>query len=344
MSTTVSYVNDTNAIFGSAAFDDPPTRAKGAAQGEEGDEQQLSETLFGEDGLDFFDLLDIINPLQHIPVISTLYRRLTGDELAAGPRVLGGALYGGPIGAASSLVNAIVEGQTGKDIGEHAAAWLVDEPNAGLVDVVQLPTEANFVTAAGQAAKPAPAAYSYRPFNPEQTAAYDLLNADQTASLLSPPETVEALAPIPAAAPPVRRAAPDLGSLGAVRRAPSLAPTPAVSTAPLPAPTVGPQASAVPAASGAIPTTAPTTVNTAATRLAETQQQANVFAAADYRDRLAEASQRRAEATVIAARPAGSLAKEGGWFSEVMTSALDKYKVGAGLGQTPPVPQVNLLN
>lgn len=344
MSSTVSYVNDTNAIFGSAAFDDPPTRAKGAAQDEEGGEQQLSETLFGDDGLDFFDFLDIINPLQHIPVISTLYRRLTGDELAAAPRVLGGALYGGPIGAASSLVNAIVEGQTGKDIGEHAVAWMVDEPTAGLVDVAQLPAEANFITAAGQAAKPAPAAYSYGAFNPEQTAAYDLLNTDQTASLMPPPVTVEALAPITAAAPPVRQAAPDLGSLGPIRLTPSAASTPTVNAAPLPAPTVGPQASAIPAASTAIPTTASTTVETAASSLAETQQQANVFAAVDYRDRLAEASRRRAEATVIAARPAGSLAKEGGWFSEVMTSALDKYNAGAGLGQTPSVPQVNLLN
>ena len=242
------------------------------------------------------------------------------------------------------MVNAIVEGQTGKDIGEHAVAWLVDEPNAGLVDVAQLPTEANFVTAAGQAAKPAPAAYSYSVLNTEQTAAYDLLNADQTASLMPPPVTVEALAPITAAAPPVRRAAPDLGSLGPIRQAPRAAPTPTVNTAPPLALTVSPQASAVPAASGAIPTTASNAAEAAATSLAETQQQANVFAAVDYRDRLAEASRRRAEATVIAARPASSLAKEGGWFSEVMTTALDKYHAGAGLGQTPAVPQVNLLN
>src|SRR5262245_34046554 len=27
-------------------------------------------------------LIDIVNPLQHIPVISTLYRRITGDEIS----------------------------------------------------------------------------------------------------------------------------------------------------------------------------------------------------------------------------------------------------------------------
>ena len=42
-------------------------------------------TLFGEDGFTFADFLDIINPLQHIPVLSTLYRHLTGDTIDAAP-------------------------------------------------------------------------------------------------------------------------------------------------------------------------------------------------------------------------------------------------------------------
>ena len=37
--------------------------------------------FFGKDGFTFFDFLDVINPLQHIPVVSTLYRSLTGDEI-----------------------------------------------------------------------------------------------------------------------------------------------------------------------------------------------------------------------------------------------------------------------
>ncbi|MBT5013959.1 MAG: hypothetical protein HON02_05865, partial [Rhodospirillaceae bacterium] len=35
---------------------------------------------FGADGFTFLDFLDIINPLQHIPVVGSLYRDMTGDE------------------------------------------------------------------------------------------------------------------------------------------------------------------------------------------------------------------------------------------------------------------------
>lgn len=87
-------------------------------------------SLWGEDGFTFGDLLDIVNPLQHIPGISQLYRELTGDEIAYGPRVMGGALFGGVIGLVAALVNVIVDDETGKDIGEHAVAMLFggDDP------------------------------------------------------------------------------------------------------------------------------------------------------------------------------------------------------------------------
>ena len=49
--------------------------------------------LFGKDGFTFLDFLDIINPLQHFPVIGTLYRELTGDTFDPGSRVLGSTLF-----------------------------------------------------------------------------------------------------------------------------------------------------------------------------------------------------------------------------------------------------------
>ena len=85
---------------------------------------------FGDYGLTFWDFLDIINPLQHIPVISTLYRSITGDEIDPAAKIAGGALYGGPIGAIASLIGVAVEHGTGKDIGEHALAMVRDEPAA----------------------------------------------------------------------------------------------------------------------------------------------------------------------------------------------------------------------
>lgn len=72
-------------------------------------------------------VIDVINPLQHIPFISTAYRELTRDKLHPLSGIIGGALYGGPIGAVSGTINAIAKMQTGQDIGQHALA--VFKPN-----------------------------------------------------------------------------------------------------------------------------------------------------------------------------------------------------------------------
>ena len=89
------------------------------------------ETAFwGEDGFDFGDLLDLVNPLQHLPIVSTLYREITGDTIAPGPRLLGGAVFGGPLGMASAMVNLAIEAATGRDIGANAVALFDREPPA----------------------------------------------------------------------------------------------------------------------------------------------------------------------------------------------------------------------
>mgnify|MGYP003644501364 FL=1 len=65
---------------------------------------------FGDDGLTFADVIDIVNPLQHIPILSTFYRKLTGDTIDPAIRIAGGALFGGPLGAlASTLAVAVNE-------------------------------------------------------------------------------------------------------------------------------------------------------------------------------------------------------------------------------------------
>jgi len=87
---------------------------------------------FGADGFTFDDFIDIINPLQHIPIVSTLYRQMTGDQIDPGSRVGGGTLFGGPIGLVSSVINVIVDETTGKDVGEHVLALLEGEENAGV--------------------------------------------------------------------------------------------------------------------------------------------------------------------------------------------------------------------
>jgi len=90
---------------------------------------------FGEDGLTFADFLDIINPLQHIPVISSIYRHLTGDEIDPASRLAGGTLFGGPIGLVAAVINVGIEQETGQDVGEHVIAMMQDT-DADQLDVL----------------------------------------------------------------------------------------------------------------------------------------------------------------------------------------------------------------
>lgn len=98
-----------------------------ALKSETVDGEETDFTLFGDDGFGFDDFLDIINPLQHIPVISSLYRELTGDEISPGSRIIGGGVFGGAIGVATSVINTAIEASTGKDAGEHVISLFQDE-------------------------------------------------------------------------------------------------------------------------------------------------------------------------------------------------------------------------
>lgn len=77
-----------------------------------------------EESFQFADVVDIVNPLQHLPVVSMIYREITGDKLHPMAQIIGGAIYGGPVGAVVGTVNAISQVQTGKDIGEQALSFV----------------------------------------------------------------------------------------------------------------------------------------------------------------------------------------------------------------------------
>jgi hypothetical protein len=75
-------------------------------------------------GSTFGAILDTINPLQHIPIVSNLYRAATGTSISAVSQIAGDTLFGGLVGGAiSSLVSSVadvaVKGVTGKGISEH---------------------------------------------------------------------------------------------------------------------------------------------------------------------------------------------------------------------------------
>lgn len=86
--------------------------------------QNKQKTWTDGDSASFKDVLAIINPLQHIPIVGTIYRAITGDQIAAMPSIIGGALFGGPVGFALSLADNAIKSETGKNVGETVVAGL----------------------------------------------------------------------------------------------------------------------------------------------------------------------------------------------------------------------------
>lgn len=95
----------------------PSSTAAGAAPG---------AAASDDDSFGFDDLLDVVNPLQHIPVVSTLYRAITGDTIKTGPKIAGDTLYGGLTGLAGSVADTIFEKLTGKSVGDTVLAYVED--------------------------------------------------------------------------------------------------------------------------------------------------------------------------------------------------------------------------
>jgi len=102
-------------------------------------------TLWEKKEFGFGDFVDIINPLQHIPIVATIYRNMTGDKIGFAPRVIGGAIWGRIGGFVSGIVNAVVEWMSGKDIGDHIFSALFGKP-IGSVDQTVVAQPVNPVT------------------------------------------------------------------------------------------------------------------------------------------------------------------------------------------------------
>ena len=56
----------------------------------------------------FSDVLKALNPLQHVPVVGTIYRAATGDAIPAPLQILGAGIFGGPIGILGAAVMSFV--------------------------------------------------------------------------------------------------------------------------------------------------------------------------------------------------------------------------------------------
>ncbi|MGP1254015.1 MAG: hypothetical protein ACTS10_06365 [Kiloniellales bacterium] len=94
---------------------------------------QVSRARGGAEEPDFSfgDLLDVLNPLHHIPVVGNLYRELTGDEIGGTARIIGGGLYGGAFGMIGAAFNQIFDDATGRDMAETALAVVTGQDLGG---------------------------------------------------------------------------------------------------------------------------------------------------------------------------------------------------------------------
>lgn len=86
-----------------------------------------NSTLTQSQTMSFWDFLDILNPLQHLPFIGPIYRELSGDEMTGTARVLGGALYGGPVGLATGVADAVIHQETGQYVGSHVMTAMLGD-------------------------------------------------------------------------------------------------------------------------------------------------------------------------------------------------------------------------
>ncbi|HEY4113042.1 MAG TPA: hypothetical protein VGM17_03185 [Rhizomicrobium sp.] len=110
-----------------------------------------------DDGLSFDDLLDVVNPLQHFPIVSTLYRHYAHDEIKPLPKIAGDALYGGLPGLISSVADFAFEKITGKNFGDTVLAMITgddDKTTAVAANTASSPTQKPSAVAAKSLATP----------------------------------------------------------------------------------------------------------------------------------------------------------------------------------------------
>ena len=94
--------------------------AMAGSQGQDVLSYKAQEDGQTSDQFGFRDLLDMVNPLHHVPVVGHVYRELTGDEIKPIARIVGGAAFSGPIGVASALIDTVVTEETGTSMAGNA--------------------------------------------------------------------------------------------------------------------------------------------------------------------------------------------------------------------------------
>ncbi len=244
-------------------------------------------------GGDFFrHLLDVINPLQHIPVISTIYRAITGDEISPAAKLAGGTLFGGPIGAAAALASIAVESTTGRDVGEHMMAAIIGDDDVP----DDPPQQAALAGVAPAETAPQPQVQQQRPLD---TIIWNGLRRQPVAASVTPTPTAATAPATKSTAVATTVPSPSTAAAtNGLTTAPSLTADPTPSPAPSPTPNAAPGPTPGPTLAGTTPSAAWLTT---ALAQAETLEAANA----------------RGDTSV---RP-----EPQPWIADAMMQALDQY-------------------
>jgi hypothetical protein len=135
--------------------------------------QQVAKPAPVEHHWSFHEVLSALNPLQYLPVIGTIYRAVTGDQIPDELRRIGSlvvsGLLGGPIGVAINLAVMAAEKITGIDL-DHTGQMLLTG-NAPAGHPANTPAHALAPVARTQAPAPS-AAPPTQAWSPAQLAAY----------------------------------------------------------------------------------------------------------------------------------------------------------------------------
>lgn len=321
-----------------AALPRPAAASDSAADVPESGDAAASDDgfkLFGDDGFTFLDFLDIINPLQHIPVISTLYRELTGDQIDPGSRVIGSTLFFGPLGTVSAIGDVLIKDATGEDMGQHVMAFLNGEtaPEPGVADAsgtavaeVDAPAseaagpaavaDARVAELPGSEALDPVTAWAVEEVAYRQAMAVKIQSSTQAqpGDKPHPGAPVHATAPLPGVTAAYENSRRALIAAGLAQPAPASQ----ASVAAVPDRLIADSASAAKVRS----------------IIRQTPSSAAMFAATGY-GRAAQwgAPRRRAEpADAVSSpppgTPPGAVAPDGGWFADAMLKAHEKYRAG----------------
>jgi hypothetical protein len=156
--------------------------------------QQVAKPAPVEHHLSFHDVLSALNPLQYLPVIGTIYRAVTGDQIPDALRRIGSlvasGLLGGPVGVVIGLAVMAAEKISGIDldrVGQKLLTSLApaDKPNDQPAPA-PAPAPAPTPVPAAPAAPPAPLASApVQAWSSAQLAAYGVGTAGDGALKLA---------------------------------------------------------------------------------------------------------------------------------------------------------------